>query len=81
MPKDLPKRPGQPLSNKRPYRTNRVSVRLPEDSALRTVHPLFVVKTVNSALPSRKEVEMASSVRTGIALTPIWDYDGRLATE
>jgi hypothetical protein len=49
---------------------NRVFVRLPEDSALRTVHPLFVVKTVNSALPSGKEVEMASSVRTGIALTP-----------
>jgi hypothetical protein len=56
-PKDLPKRPGRPLSNKRPYRTNRVFVRLPEDSALRTVHLLFVVET-------------ASPVRTGITLTP-----------
>src|SRR4029077_19484511 len=35
-PKDLPKRPARRLLNKRPYRTNRVFVRLPEDSAPRT---------------------------------------------
>ncbi|KAN0074956.1 hypothetical protein V8E54_007567 [Elaphomyces granulatus] len=34
-PKNLPKRPAQPLSSKRLSRTNRVFVRLPEDSALR----------------------------------------------
>jgi hypothetical protein len=59
-PKDLPKRPAQPLPSRRE------SVRLPEDSAVRT--PLFIIKTVNSALPSGKEVERVSSVRTGIAL-------------
>ncbi|KAN0085377.1 hypothetical protein V8E54_001844 [Elaphomyces granulatus] len=42
----------------------------PEDSALRSVHPLFIIKTINSTLPSGKEVETVSSVRTGIALTP-----------
>ena len=65
---NLPKRPAQPPPNKRPSKTNRVFVRLPEDSALRSVHPLFIIKTVNSALPSGKEVETASSVRTGVAL-------------
>ncbi|KAN0074379.1 hypothetical protein V8E54_008316 [Elaphomyces granulatus] len=69
-PANLPKRPAQPLPSKRLSRTNRVFVRLPEDSALRSVHPLFIIKTVNSALPSGKEVETVSSVRTGIALTP-----------
>jgi len=54
-PANLPKRPAQPLPSKRlSCRTNRVFVRLPEDSALRSVHPLFIIKTVNSALPSRK---------------------------
>ena len=61
------KRPAQPLPSKSLSRTNRVFVRFPEDSALRSVHPLFIIKTVNSALPSGKEVE---TVRTGIALTP-----------
>jgi hypothetical protein len=69
-PANLPKRPAQPLPSKKLSRTNRVFVRLPEDSALRSVHPLFIIKTVNSALPSGKEVETVSSVRTGIALTP-----------
>ena len=69
-PANLPKRPAQPLPSRRLSRTNRVFVRLPEDSALRSVHPLFIIKTVNSALPSGKEVETVSSVRTGIALTP-----------
>jgi hypothetical protein len=69
-PKALPKKPALPLSRKRSPRTNRVFVRLPKDSALRTVHLLFVAKTVNSPLPSGKEVETASSVRTGIAVTP-----------
>jgi hypothetical protein len=69
-PANLPKRPAQPLPSKRLPRTNRVFVRLPEDSALRSVHPLFIIKTVNNALPSGKEVETVSSIRTGIALTP-----------
>jgi hypothetical protein len=64
-PKNLSKRPAQPLSSKR-----RVFVKLPEDSALRSVHPLSIIKTVNSALLSGKQVETVSSVRTGIALTP-----------
>jgi hypothetical protein len=69
-PENLPKRPAQPLSSKRLSKTNRVFVRLPEDSALRSVHPLFIIKTVNSVLPSGKEVETVSSVRTGVALSP-----------
>ena len=68
-PENLPKRPAQPLPNKRLPKTNSVFVRLPEDSALRSVHPLFIIKTVNSAMPSGKEVETVSSVRTGVALT------------
>ena len=55
-PANLQKRPAQPLPSKSLSRTNRVFVRLPEDSARRSVHPLFIIKTVNSALPSRKEV-------------------------
>ena len=69
-PENLPKRPAQPLPSKRLSKTNRVFVRLPEDSALRSVHPLYIIKMVNSALPSGKEVETVSSVRTGVALTP-----------
>jgi hypothetical protein len=45
-------------------------VRLPEGSALRSAHPLFIVKKVNSALPLGKGVETASFVRTGVALMP-----------
>jgi len=40
------------------------------DSPKTYVHPLFIIKTVNSALPSGKKVKTVSSVRTGIALTP-----------
>jgi hypothetical protein len=69
-PENLPKRPAQPLPSKRLSKTNRVFVRLPEDSALRSVHPLFIIKMVNSALPNGKEVETVSSVRTGVALIP-----------
>jgi hypothetical protein len=47
-----------------------VFVRLPEESALRSAHPLFIVKKVNSALPLGKGVETASFVRTGVALVP-----------
>jgi hypothetical protein len=67
-PENLAKRPAQPLPSKRLFRTNRVFIRLPEDSALRSVYPLYsIIKTVNSALPSGEEVETVSS---GIALTP-----------
>ena len=37
------------------------------------VHPLFIIKTINSALSSGKEVETVSSVRTGKALLTTTD--------
>jgi hypothetical protein len=70
VPKDLPKKPPQPAANKTPAKTSRVFVRLPEGSALRSAHPLFIVKKVNSAFPLGKGVETASFVRTGVALMP-----------
>jgi hypothetical protein len=70
MPPSLPARPAQTLTRKKPSRTSRVFVRLPEDSPLRAAHPLFVVKTVNSILPLGKGIESAAPVRSGIALIP-----------
>ena len=70
VPRDLPERPAQPLTKRKPARTSRVFVRLPEDSPLRAAHSLYIVKTVNSVLPPGKGVEYTSPVRTGIALTP-----------
>ena len=75
-PANLPKRPAQPPPNKRPSKTNRVFVRLP-DSALRSVHPLFIIKTVNSALPSGKEVLCPYR---GSSNPQDWNYNGRPAT-
>jgi hypothetical protein len=69
-PRGLPDRPVQMPVNKKPTRTSRVFVRLPEDSPLRAAHPLYIVKTVNSILPLGKGVETATPVRTGIALSP-----------
>jgi hypothetical protein len=70
VPRGLPERPAQPLTKRKPARTSRVFVRLPEDSPLRAAHSLYIVKTVNSVLPPGKGVEYTSPVRTGIALTP-----------
>ena len=70
VPKGLPERPAQPPTKRKPARTSRVFVRLPEDSPLRAAHSLYIVKTVNSILPPGKGVEYTSPVRTGIALIP-----------
>ena len=40
VPKGLLERPAQPLSKRKPVRTSRVFVRLPEDSPLRAAHSL-----------------------------------------
>ena len=69
-PLSLPARPAQTLPKKKPTRTSRVFVRLPEDSPLRAAHPLYIVKTVNGILPLGKGIESAAPVRSGIALTP-----------
>jgi hypothetical protein len=70
LPASLPARPARTLPKKKPTRTSRVFVRLPEDSPLRAAHSLYIVKTVNSVLPPGKGVEYTTPVRTGIALTP-----------
>jgi hypothetical protein len=54
VPRGLPERPAQPLTKRKPARTSRVFVRLPEDSPLRAAHSLYIVKTVNSVLPPGK---------------------------
>ena len=80
-PESLPKSPARPLPSKRLSKTNRVFVRLPEDSVLRSVHPLFIIKTVNSALPSGKEIATVSSVPHRDSFNPQdRNHNGRLAT-
>jgi hypothetical protein len=69
-PESLPEQPTLPPRKKHAAHTRRVFVRLPDCSPFRALHPLHIVKTVNSVLPLGKAVKSAAFVRTGITLHP-----------